>query len=107
MGADTSNVHLIDGFPIEVCKLTRVKRSKIFKGEAAFGHCASKDIKYYGFCGNLLTDERGIPVDLTVTAANIDERDSVFDVLGRMIKGLLIGDKGFIRPSLTGLTHQY
>ena len=73
-----SNIHLIDGFPIEVCKLTRIKRSRCFKDDAAVGYCASKDIKYYGFCGNLLTDERGIPVALTITAAKVDERDSIF-----------------------------
>ena len=34
---------------------------------------------------------------MTVTAANIDERDAAYDILD-VIEGLLIGDKGYIRP---------
>jgi hypothetical protein len=33
----------------------------------------------------------------TLTSANVDERDALWEVTER-IKGLLIGDKGFIRP---------
>ncbi len=97
--ADTCDVHLIDGFPIEFCKLTRVRKCKSFKGYASYGYCASKDMKYYGFHGHLLVDERGIPVELTLTAANVDERDAAYEIINN-IKGLLIGDKGLIRPIL-------
>ncbi|MCL1080152.1 hypothetical protein D5R81_17875 [Parashewanella spongiae] len=56
-------------------------------------------MRYYGFHGNLLVDERGIPVEFTLTAANIDERDAAYEIINN-IKGLLIGDKGLIRPIL-------
>lgn len=36
-------------------------------------------------------------VGITVTAANIDEREAAYDVL-RAIEGLVLGDKGYIRP---------
>ncbi len=41
----------------------------------------------------------GIITGITLTAANVDERDSLYEIT-RNIHGLLIGDKGFIRPSL-------
>ena len=99
LGADTSDIHLADGFPMDVCVRTRANRSKIYKGQASYGYCASKKKSFYGFHGHLLTDARGIPVSMTVTAANIDERESLYDLL-EGIDGLLIGDKGYIKPSL-------
>jgi len=36
-------------------------------------------------------------VEITITAANVDERDSAYDVL-QAIAGVLLGDKGYIRP---------
>jgi hypothetical protein len=100
LGADTSGIYLIDGFPVDVCVTTRVKRSRLFKGEAAFGYCASKKKHFYGFQANLLTDARGIPLKISLTAANIDERDTAYELIDS-IEGLLIGDKGYIRPELT------
>lgn len=49
---------------------------------------------------NLLIELRGIAVGITVTAANVDERDSAYDVL-HAIEGLVRGDKGSIRPQFT------
>ena len=97
--AITCDVHLINGFPIELCKLTRASRCKSFKGDASYGYCASKDMHYFGFHGHLLVDERGIPVELTLTSANVDERDAAYEIINN-IKELLIGDKGLIRPIL-------
>ncbi len=99
LGAGRSDIHLVDGFPMDVCVRTRANRSKVYKGQAAYGYCASKKKSFYGFHGHLLTDARGVAVDMTVTAANIDERDSIYDLL-EGIKGLMIGDKGYIRPEL-------
>ena len=97
LGADRADLHIVDGFPIEVCVRTRVRSSKLFKGEAWFGYCASKKKHFYGFQGHLLIDARGIPVALQLTPANSDERDAAYDFLDK-ISGMLIGDKGYIRP---------
>ena len=80
-----------------VCKLARAARSQVFKPEAAYGYCAAKDEYYYGLKGHVLIDLRGTITAMTVTAANCDERDAAYDMLG-VIEGLLIGDKGYIRP---------
>lgn len=53
-------VHVVDGFPLLVCHFRRAHFSKIFRGSAAYGHCASKAQTYYGFKGLLLIDERGV-----------------------------------------------
>ena len=61
LGADTSGIYLIDGFPVDVCVTTRVKRSRLFKGEAAFGYCASKKKHFYrnSVCSKPLTLSEG------------------------------------------------
>jgi hypothetical protein len=97
LGARTAAGHIIDGFPIAVCQLARAVRSQVLKAEADYGYCAAKREHYYGLKANLLIDVRGVAVGITLTAANIDERDSAYEVL-RAIEGLVLGDKGYIRP---------
>jgi Transposase DDE domain len=100
LGATGHAVHLVDGFPVPVCHFRRAHFSKVFRGEAAFGFCASKGETYYGFKGMLLTTDDGIIEDIALVAANIDERDALVDFDLHRIAGLLLGDKGFIRPLL-------
>jgi hypothetical protein len=97
VGARTADGHIIDGFPIAVCKLARAVRSQVLKAEADYGYCAAKREYYYGLKAHLLIDLRGVAVGVTVTAANVDERDAAYDVLST-IEGLVLGDKGYIRP---------
>lgn len=97
LGARTADCHIIDGFPIAVCKLARAPRSRGLTAEADYRYCAAKAEDYYGLKANLLIDLRGVVVGLTITAANVDERDSAYDLVS-VIEGLLLGDKGFIRP---------
>jgi hypothetical protein len=99
MHALNDAVHLVDGFPMPVCKITRAARSHCFKGEAAYGYCAAKDEKYYGFEGHVLINSEGVICGGTFAAANIDERDVLQDLTDGLT-GLLVGDKGYIRPVL-------
>jgi hypothetical protein len=93
------NIHLFDGFPIPVCHFKRAGFSKNFRGEAAYGYCAAKDERYYGFKGHLVISLSGVTTKYTIAPANIDERD-VLPELTDTIHGLLIADKGLIRPAL-------
>lgn len=51
LGAFSDTLHLADGFPMAVCQFKRAHFSHVFKDEAAYGYCASKGEKYYGFKG--------------------------------------------------------
>lgn len=95
MGAFCDTIHLADGLPIPVCKFARANFSRIFDGDASYGYCASKKETYYGFKGNVSISSEGIITGITVTAANIDERESLWEVVDD-IHGLLIADKGLI-----------
>jgi Transposase DDE domain len=100
MKADQSELYVTDGFPIPVCLRSRAYYSKNFKGDAGYGYCASKELHYYGFKGLFLINRNGVIVDLAVVPANIDERDALMD-MKLNITGILLGDKGFIRPELS------
>ena len=95
LGAIHDSLHLADGFPMPVCHFRRANFSQIFYGEAAYGYCASKGETYYGFKGNLLINSEGIITAITVTKANIDERESLWDLVDG-IQGMIIADKGLI-----------
>jgi len=99
LGAIADPIHLVDGFPIPVCKYARAFKSRCFKGDAGFSRCASKDEKYYGFEGHVVISFDGIICGYEFAAANVDERDVLPEMIVGM-KGLLIGDKGYIRPDL-------
>lgn len=95
IGAFSDKLHLADGFPMPVCHFKRANFSSIFKGEAKYGYCASKGETYYGFKGNVLLSSEGVITEITATAANIDERDSLWDLING-VQGMLIADKGLI-----------
>ena len=48
LGAFEDDCHIVDGFPMPLCNFRRAYFSKLFKGEANYGHCASKNQTYYG-----------------------------------------------------------
>lgn len=97
LGAYDDNIHISDGFPLPICAFRLAAGSKLFKEQAEYGHCASKNMTYYGFQGLITISFDGVVSAATLMPANVDERDVLWEVTER-IKGLLIGDKGFIRP---------
>ena len=96
--------HMIDGFPMPICLFARAKHYKIFRDSAAFGYGASKKQTYRGFHGHLVISFGGVITGLTVTAANIDEREAIFEVIDN-IHGLFIGDKGYMSQTLQEALH--
>jgi Transposase DDE domain len=92
-------IHILDGFPIPVCRACRGNRCRTFRGEAAWGCCASKKEHFYGLRGHLVINLAGLAVAFTVTAANVDDREVVPNLYAT-VRGLLIGDQGFISEEL-------
>lgn len=99
LGAYNDTLHLIDGLPMPVCKFARANFSQIFRGDAAYSYCATKKEYYYGFHGHIVISSNGVITAGTFAAANIDERDVCPELLEK-VHGLVLGDKGFMRPSL-------
>ena len=100
LNAHDGDLFRIDGFPMPVCGFKRAPQCQGFKGEASFGCSATKLGTFYGFRGHLLINTHGVVMGLALAAANVDERDLVPE-LATGLEGLLLGDKGYIRPMLT------
>lgn len=88
-------LHIIDGVPMPLCHYARSGRCRSLKEHAAFGYCAAKDEHYWGLRGHPVMNGKGYIVHCTYTPANVDERE-VLDNLEGVIRGMLLGDKGFI-----------
>ena len=86
--------------------LPRSSRRKTTICANALRYCASKDEKYYGFHGHLVISIEGVITGFSLTAANVSEREALWDVVDG-IKGLLIGDKGYLGASLQRDLNQY
>ena len=99
LGALEDTLHIIDGFPILTCHLARARRGSLFKGEAGCGRCASKNEVYYGFNGHMVITGSGLISSLMITPANIEEHQPVEELLKGM-RGIVVGDKGFISKDL-------
>jgi Transposase DDE domain len=92
-------LHMQDGVPIPVMRYARARRDRCFKGEAAFGYCASKDEKYYGFLGHVTIDGEGNLSGFILTPANGSEREALLQVAPGLT-GTMLGDKGYIGAPL-------
>lgn len=99
LGAFEDAVHLIDDLPMRLCCLTHAGRCRSFQGDAAYGYCAAKDQSFYGFRAHLSISLTGVITGFTLTAANIDEREAVWEITDA-VQGVLIGDKGYISQPL-------
>jgi hypothetical protein len=97
-----NDLFLFDGIPMPTCNPKRMSRRNHFYGTGGFGYCAAKDKKYFGFKGHAVVNQHGMILNFTFAPANIDERD-VLPELVTEYKGMLIADKGLIRPALTEL----
>jgi hypothetical protein len=87
---------LTDGVPMPICHLKRSGRSGLFRGEAEYGYCATKEEHYYGFKGLIVTTLSGVIIDYTVGGAKLDERQALIDCADTVRGRHGIGDKGFI-----------
>lgn len=87
---------IVDSFPLTTSKFGRAFFSKLFKGIASYGYCASKKEKYFGFKVHVVTDLDGNPYDYVLTSANVDDRDAVFELSELVDIDILFGDKGYV-----------
>jgi hypothetical protein len=92
-------LHMQDGVPVPAMQMARSRRDRCFKGEAAYGYCASKDMHYYGFLGHVMIDAEGRLSGFLLTPANGSEREALL-AMSAGITGMILGDKGFISAPL-------
>jgi hypothetical protein len=94
---DCTGVSFIDATSLKVCHNLRIPSHKVFRGSAT--RDKSSTGWYYGFKLHLAVNEKGEILGFYLTAANIDERETV-DWITQDLWGKLIGDRGYISQPL-------
>jgi hypothetical protein len=87
---------LLDTKPVPVVGVKRSNRHSDFAGSASYGHCPSRNMKYFGYKLVAITTFSGIPVVYELVPAHTDEREAAEAVLTYLRGCQIIGDKGFI-----------
>lgn len=96
-GMDTG-ISLIDSTKLVVCHNLRIKRHRVFKNLASRGKSSTG--WFYGFKLHLVINNLGEIINLKVTSGNVHDV-SVLEALTLELKGVLLGDKGYLSKAKT------
>lgn len=88
-------VQIIDTLPLPVCTYTRSGRDRCFKPDADYGHCAAKDLKYYGFKLGLRVARSGMITHFPLLPARPHDIQLLDDLVDGFA-GIVPADKGFV-----------
>ena len=91
---------IVDSMPLEICRLSRSKRSRICK-EQSFslpntGYCASQRMHYYGYKLHAICSVNGIFQSFDLSAASVHDIHYLKDMQSQISGCSLIGDKGYL-----------
>lgn len=88
--------YLMDTKPVPVLGYKRNKQHSDFLGNANYGVCASRKLKYFGYKLVTVTTLRGIPMVYDLVPANLDERLAAEAIIDSLSCCDLFADKGFL-----------
>jgi len=95
---------IVDSMPLEVCRLTREKRSKVcsesFDTAPAKGFCASQNLHFFGYKLQGICSANGIFHSIELTKANIHDITFLKESNLQLTDCVLLGDKGYLSSSL-------
>jgi hypothetical protein len=95
-GWHLQSAYLLDTKPVPVVGYKRLKFHSDFAGNAAYGGCASRNLKYFGYKLVVLSRLHGIPVAYELVPANLDERLAAEAVVDYLANCDIFADKGFL-----------
>lgn len=96
LGYNQSDIYIVDSMPIPVCGFGRAHFSKRFKDISSYGYCASKKETYYGLKLHAAVTLDGYITDIELTAANVDDREILWELIPNSYQTIVLGDKGYI-----------
>ncbi len=88
--------YLLDTKPVPVVGYKRLKSHSDFAGNAEYGQCASRNLKYFGYKLVALSTLSGIPVVYELVPANLDERLAAEAVIDFPSHCDILADKGLL-----------
>lgn len=94
-GQAAEPIQVIDTLPVPVCVYTRSVRDRLFKPYADYGHCAAKQLDFYGFKLGLRITRLGMITHYVLLPARPHDSQLVDELLAGF-EGAALADKGFI-----------
>ena len=94
-----TDVFVVDSTPLEICKISRAKRSGICSTNDVlpdFGYCAAQKSRYFGYKLHAVCDKNGIFHSFDLTPASIHDINYLKDIKNNFKNCTLIGDRGYI-----------
>lgn len=88
-----STIQIVDSMPLEVCKFTRARRSRLFRGFASYGKWFGQTI--YGFKLHLKITHFGLIRGFDLTEANASDVKVLPQLLEDEHSSLILGDRGY------------
>jgi hypothetical protein len=101
-------IHIVDTFPVPVCRNIRIKRCKIYQNEAFRGYCASKKEYYFGLKVCVVITASGQPVEVLLAPGSTADIETLRRLgLDLPEASTLFGDSGFLdKPFETALQEE-
>jgi hypothetical protein len=95
---------IIDSMPLEICKLSRERRSKIcsevYETSPEKGYCASQKMYFYGYKLQGVCSVNGVFQSIELTKANVHDTTFLSEMNSQLSECVLIGDKGYLSSSI-------
>jgi hypothetical protein len=89
--------HIVDAFPVPVCRDIRIRRCRIYRGQAFHGFCASKKGSFFGLKVCLVVTESGEPVEMLLTPGSTADITALRSMdLNPPPESTLFGEGGFL-----------
>jgi len=95
-----ATLYVIDSMPLEVCKLSRARRSRTCQeyehSSPNYGYCAAQDKFYFGFKLHAVCTPNGLIKMFDISKASVHDIHYLHDVQAKLNHCTLLGDKGYL-----------
>ena len=98
------NIFIVDSMPVEVCKLSRSRRSKVckenFETAPDKGFCSAQNSFYYGYKLHGICSANGIFNSFDLTKASVHDIHYLQDVKEQISNAHLLGDRAYLSEKI-------
>ena len=91
-------VSIVDSFAVHVCRFTRARKCRPFKGRAAYGFDSAERHHFYGFRLHLRCSTQGVCLAVALAPADVADAAAVHDVAPPAPGAAVLGDRNYWSP---------
>jgi hypothetical protein len=105
---EKSKIYSIDSFPVQLCDITREKRSRLWNDKQFKGYNASKKRFVYGLKVHMIVNTNKEPIFFYISDASTHDITASYKFAFNLPENsILIGDKGYVSKKLDSFLKQF